>query len=409
MGHGHGHAPAASSPRVRRLLLFALAPFAVLTLLGLVLLWPGEAPAARDGLGVATETVRGTVESTEAAACDEAGGPADQPLACTRAQVRLTSGPDRSVVPLVLGNEDGSLRLKKGMKLVLGIEPSAPVELRYRVVDVQRGRPLLVLALLFAAAVVGLGRWRGLAALAGLAISLGVLVKFVLPAFLEGASPLPVAVVGAAAIMFVAVYLAHGFTVRTSVAVLGTLVSLVLTGVLAAVFVAAGDFTGIATEEASFIRAAYGQVDVHGLLLAGIVIGSLGVLDDVTVTQASAIWELRAANPGMTPRELYGAGVRIGRDHIASTVNTLVLAYAGASLPLLLLFAVSGVGVGAALTSEVIAQEVVRTLVGSIGLVASVPVTTALAAYVATRDAGWTPPRDADDEWLGKLREVSED
>lgn len=406
MGHAHGHAAERSSPRVRRLLLFALAPFAVITLLGLVLLWPGQAPPAQEGLGVARDTVRGTVESVEQVTCDESAN--DAPPDCTRAQVRLTSGPEKGVVvPIVLGNTDGSLRLTDGMKLVLGVEPSAPADLRYRVVDVQRGKALLVLGLLFAAAVIGLGRWRGVAALAGLAISLLVLVKFVLPGFLAGQSPLPVAVVGAAAIMFVAIYLAHGFAVRTSVAVLGTLISLVLTGILAAVFVAAGDFTGIATEEAGFIRAAYGQVDVHGLLLAGVIIGSLGVLDDVTVTQSSAIWELRAANPEMSPRALYAAGVRIGRDHIASTVNTLVLAYAGASLPLLLLFAVSGVGVGTALTAEVIAQEVVRTLVGSIGLVASVPVTTALAAFVVTRDAGWTPERGADDEWAGRLREVA--
>ena len=409
MGHDHRHA-APASPRVRRLLVLALAPFALATLIGLVLLWPDARPAAREGLGVAQQTARGTVESVQAVPCDDAApdGEPGAPADCALAEVRLDSG---EVVPLTVATGETAITVREGMKLVLGVEPSAPVDLRYRIVDIQRGTPLLWLGLLFAAAVVGLGRWKGVAALAGLAVSLLVLVKFVLPGFLAGASPLPVAVVGAAAIMFVAVYLAHGFSARTSVAVLGTLVSLVVTGVLAAVFVAAGEFTGLATEEANFIRAAYGAVDVHGLLLAGVVIGSLGVLDDVTVTQASAIWELRAANPEMSPRALYGAGVRIGRDHIASTVNTLVLAYAGASLPLLLLFAVSGVGVATALTSEVIAQEVVRTLVGSIGLVASVPVTTALAAFVATRDPDWTPParEDEADEWLHSLREAWRD
>jgi uncharacterized membrane protein len=134
------------------------------------------------------------------------------------------------------------------------------------------------------------------------------------------------------------------------------------------------------------------------LLLGGIVIGSLGVLDDVTVTQASAVWELSLANTTYGFRQLYGAAVRIGRDHIASTVNTLVLAYAGASLPLLVLFTLSNRPLGDVLTGEVVAQEIVRTLVGSIGLVASVPITTALTAFVATRHrqppTGYHPPLD---------------
>ena len=403
-GAAHDHDLPPAGPRVRRLLAYALAPFVLATLVGLVLLWPGETPRPREGLGVAQETVTGTVESTTPAPCDEQ---AAEPDGCLRAEVRLTSGVTKGeLVPLVVPTGASSIEVRRGTKLVLGIEPTAPEDLRYRVVDVQRGRPLLLLGVLFAAAVVGLGRWRGVAALGGLVVSLLVLVKFVLPAFLAGASPLPVAIVGSAAIMFVAVFLAHGVSARSSVAVLGTLVSLVLTGLLAAAFVAAGDFTGVATEEAGFLRAVYGDIDVHGLLLAGIVIGSLGVLDDVTVTQASAIWELRRADPSMTPRALYGAGVRIGRDHIASTVNTLVLAYAGASLPLLLLFAVSGVDVGTALGSEVVAQEVVRTLVGSIGLVASVPITTALAAYVVTREE---PPEREDDEWLDRIRTVKDD
>ena len=400
MAHVHHDHGTPAGPRVRRLLLYALAPFVLATLVGLVLLWPDAPPRPREGLGVAQQTVHGTVVSATPTSCDEQGETDD----CLLAEIRLTSGPDEGdVVPLTVPTGTSSIEVRVGGKLVLGVEPTAPMDLRYRVVDVQRGRPLLLLGLLFAAAVVGLGRWRGVAALVGLAVSLLVLVKFVLPAFLAGASPLPVAIVGSAAILFVAIFLAHGFTARTSVAVLGTLCSLVLTGVLAAVFVAAGEFTGVATEEANFLRAVYGDVDVHGLLLAGIVIGSLGVLDDVTVTQASAIWELRRADPTMPARTLYRAGIRIGRDHIASTVNTLVLAYAGASLPLLLLFAVSGVDVGTALGSEVVAQEVVRTLVGSIGLVASVPLTTALAAFVVTREPAGDQPED---EWLERIRDA---
>jgi uncharacterized membrane protein len=197
-----------------------------------------------------------------------------------------------------------------------------------------------------------------------------------------------VALVGASVIMFVALYITHGFTVRTSVAVLGTLSSLLLTGLLAAMFTGWAVITGLASEEANFLGSTQAQLDLRGLFLAGVVIGALGVLDDVTVTQTAAVWELRAANREYGVGQLYRAGVRIGRDHIASTVNTLVLAYAGASLPLLILFSVSGRGLADTLTSEIIAQEVIRALVGSIGLVASVPVTTMAAALVAVRDDG---------------------
>jgi uncharacterized membrane protein len=194
--------------------------------------------------------------------------------------------------------------------------------------------------------------------------------------------------------MFVALYLAHGFNARTTTAMLGTLASLAITGLLAVVFVEATKFTGFGSEEAVFLQISAQQVNLQGLLLGGIIIGTLGVLDDVTVTQASSVWELHAANPNLGTTGLYRAALRIGRDHIASTVNTLVLAYVGASLPLLLLFTLSNRPLGDVLTSEVMAEEIVRTLVGSIGLVASVPITTALASVVARSDSSPGPPND---------------
>ena len=202
---------------------------------------------------------------------------------------------------------------------------------------------------------------------------------------------------------------------RTTVALLGTFASLAITGILGAVFIGATRLTGLSGEEVGFLRAFSGTLDFKGLLLAGIIIGALGVLDDVTVTQVSAVWELNASNPEMPVHGLYSAAIRIGRDHIASTVNTLVLAYAGASLPLLLLFTQAGQPLSNVLTGETVAIEVVRTLVGSIGLVASVPVTTALAVLVTKGNLGgiaerrWPPrprralpdrdPVDADDAW----------
>lgn len=411
MGSGHAHAAAPESARIRRVLLLVLAPFALVTLLGLVVLWPDAPKPPRDGLGVVDATVRGTVTQRTVFECtpDLAPPPEDpaQPAQeCAETSIRLTSGPDEGETIRLRGVVgDSPIRTDRGDRLVLAVEEDAEPEFRYRVIDAQRGRPLLLLGLLFVAAVVALGRWRGVASLAGLALSLLVLVRFVLPAVLSGANPLPIAVVGAAAIMFVAVFLAHGFGARSSVAVLGTLLSLILTGLLAGAFVAASRFTGLASEEATVIRAIYGEVDVHGLLLAGVIIGSLGVLDDVTVTQASAVWELRAADPARSARSLFTSGLRIGRDHIASTVNTLVLAYAGASLPLLLLFSVAGRPLSDVLTSEVVAQEVVRTLVGSIGLVASVPITTALAAFVAVREPALSGRGDEHDEWADSFIE----
>src|SRR5690606_11572656 len=227
---------------------------------------------------------------------------------------------------------------------------------------------------------------RGVMALVALAVSFLVLNFFILPAILQGSNPLVVAVVGASAIMLLALYLCHGPSARTSVAVLGTLISLLLIGILGSVFIGWAALTGNTDDNTGLIHGLYPGIDMSGLLLAGVIIGSLGVLDDVTVTQTSAVWELHEANPSMGRRGLYRAGIRIGRDHIASVVNTLVLAYAGAALPLLLLFSIAQSGVGTVANSELVAEEIVRTLIGSIGLVASVPVTTALAAVVVSAD-----------------------
>jgi uncharacterized membrane protein len=182
--------------------------------------------------------------------------------------------------------------------------------------------------------------------------------------------------------MFAALYLTHGITVHTSIAVAGTLASLALTGVLGAAFTASMHLTGVGGEDTTYLSSTQATIDLRGLLLAGIVIGALGVLDDVTVTQAVTVAEL-AAGGRMTRRQLYTSATRVGRAHVASAVNTIVLAYAGTSLPLLLLVAVSPQPLSQMLTSEFLAQEILRAAVGTIGLVASVPITTALAALVA--------------------------
>ncbi|MGH2747108.1 MAG: YibE/F family protein [Actinomycetota bacterium] len=405
MEHHHGPAPRAS-PRVRRRLALAVVPFAVATLAGLALLWPGDvSQESVFGAGPVPRQYNAAVVEVDEGACD---APPVTGFTCAVVEVELEGGPDEGDrASFEFAEGEGVRKIGPGDAILVGRSPGAPEAQAYYFVDYRRDVPLLFLGAIFAAMVVALSRLKGLSALLGLGISLAVLVWFVLPAILEGSSPLAVAIVGAAAIMFVTLYMAHGISARTTTAVLGTLVSLTLTGVLAFVFVELGRFTGLASEEAAFLQVSAGQVNLEGLFLGGIIIGALGVLDDVTVTQASAVWELHRAQPDYGVRNLYGAALRIGRDHIAATVNTLVLAYAGASLPLLILFNLSDRSFATLATTEVVATEIVRTLVGSIGLVASVPITTALAAAVVRGEGApakkkskpkWQPP-PAELEW----------
>ncbi|WP_235877049.1 YibE/F family protein, partial [Saccharopolyspora terrae] len=390
-GHGHGHGPAApASTHVKRLLAFLLIPFALAAVIGIFVLYPwGHDQKTGADLGFGQSPVNGEVISAGATSCSE--GEAGQ--GCVQLAVKMQDGPrPNQTIEQVVPTDPGSPRFAVGDQVVLsyaGENPDDPTS--FQVVDFQRGMPLTLLALVFAAAVLVLGRWQGLAALVGLGLSLVMLVGFVLPAILAGEDPLLVAVVGAGLIMFVVLYLTHGFSARTSTAVLGTMLSLALIGVLSAAFSAATSLTGLDENTSSLIGALGAPIDARGLLLAGIVIGALGVLDDVTVTQTSAVWELRAANPTLSWQQLYGAGLRIGRDHVSSAVNTLVLAYAGAALPMLLAYTLSGRTFGEIVSSQAVAQEVVRTLVGSVGLVAAVPITTAIAALVAVQEPAEQP------------------
>ncbi|ASR39501.1 YibE/F [Prauserella marina] len=391
-GHGHGHGPAEpASRRVRTLLVALLAPIALLTVVGVFVLYPWGEPPARShvpsGVPVDGEITSAAVGPCLAPGQVQVGAPPPDGKECLTVEVTLSEGnAEGSTIAKVVPIEPSTPRFAAGDKVVLsysGAQPEDPGS--YQIQDFQRGTPLLLLAGLFALAVIVLGRWRGLAALVALGLSFLVIALFILPAILAGENPLLVAIAGSGLIMFVALYLTHGLSARTSVAVLGTMISLTLIGVLAAIFSAAAALTGLDENTTTLIAALGHGIDARGLLLAGVVIGALGVLDDVTVTQTSAVWELRRANPSLSWRELYGAGLRIGRDHVGSAVNTLVMAYAGAALPVLLLASLSGVGLGTILGSQDLAQEIVRTLAGSIGIVAAVPVTTALAAIVASK------------------------
>ncbi|MFC4059031.1 YibE/F family protein [Planomonospora corallina] len=393
--HGsHGPAPAASRATVWAILA-VIVPLAVATAAALVWLWPAEEVSTAQQPSL--QRVNGTITAVTLTPCPEEPplegqtqpAPPPDPATCGDARVQLTSGPQAGQsVTSPLPSGPGAQRFAAGDDVVLIHTPDSELEVPpYQISDHDRSSPLALAGAAFALAVVAFGRWRGVMALIGLGVTFVLLLAFVIPAILAGKPPLLVAVVGAAAIMLAVLYLTHGFTVTTSVAIVGTVASLTLTGVLAYAAIGLVQLNGI-TDESSFYLDTSHRINTQGLLLASVIIGSLGVLDDVTVTQAATVAELARANPGYGFARLYRAAARVGRSHIASVINTIVLAYAGASLPLLLLISVGEQPLGEVLTNPVLAQEIVRSVVGTLGLIAAVPVTTALAALACARRTG---------------------
>jgi uncharacterized membrane protein len=252
----------------------------------------------------------------------------------------------------------------------------------YILAGFDRQSPMVVLVILFAALVILFGRLRGALSLLGLALSLVVILAFVVPSILRGEPALAVAIVGSMAVMLITILLAHGLNLKSLGAILGTAASLLLVALLAVIYTSATHLTGLSSTEALNLSF-QADVDLRGLLLAGMVIGALGVLDDITVSQSSTVLALRSANPDLDFRSLYGRATAVGRDHASAAVNTLVLAYSGAALPVLLTFSGIGLGFTDAVNLEVVAKEVVAMLVGSIGLIAAVPLTTALTAWLS--------------------------
>ena len=382
MGSGHSHTHGSADdlddlvdPRVRRTLWIAVLAFGLVIVIAAIVLWPTGTDDGQDPLGLSGEPVGATVESVTEVPCSF-----DPLLACDLVELVVSEG-DRRGERLEIEQPLDSA-IQSGDDILVDLVELGDGSVQAVFYDFERSTPMLLLVIVFVASIVVLGRWRGVGALAGLVMSFVIIIVFALPALLEGSNAVAVAIVTAGAIAFVALFLAHGRGLATATALLSTSASLAITAVLAAVFLAMSNFTGFGDENVGFLDALGTQIDPRGLLLAGIVIGSLGVLDDVTVTQVSVVWELKRATPDATFGELYGRALRIGRDHISSTVNTLFLAYAGASLPLLLLFSEANEGLASVATREIVAVEIVRALVGSIGLVASVPISTALAAKV---------------------------
>ncbi len=400
--HGHGHGLEGSWERwlgvpALRVILGAIAVVGVAAVIGLIALWPdgsGRAAAIESAaqLGLATEQFEATVNSVVEARCSYST--ADDPQDCRTYDFIVHQGPDAGTLialpeyNLTIGAPAPTLAV--GDAVFIGYEPTTAY---YFYADRDRGNTLVWLSVLFAIVVVALARWRGFSALVAMVATLAMLIGFVAPSVLDGNDPVLVAAVAGAAIAFVSLYMTHGFNPTTTVALAGTLASLLLTLVVSALFFDLASFSGLATEEGLTLPL-LADINVSSLLLAGAVIGALGALDDITVTQVAAVAELHHRNDRLTVSELVTSGIRVGREHIASVVNTLLLAYAGASMPLLLVFAASDQPLGTVANSEIVAVEIVRTLCGSIGLVAAVPVTTLMAALlVGTADLGAT---DAD-------------
>jgi uncharacterized membrane protein len=357
----------------------------VATVVGLLALWPDGSSDRKLGHALSAPTFTAEVLAVEAVRCQ---GP--QAAGCATVKSKLEEGPDKGrIVGLTTGGTLSDPQFERGDRVRLtktaipkgsppGVEP-------YSFSDYERRAPMLWLLIGFAAIVVVFGRLRGLMSLAGLGVSVGVIALFIVPAILDGRSPLLVALVGSMAVMFATMGLAHGVGAKSAAAALGTTAALLLTAGLAVLFTNMANITGFSSEEATLLQGTVGKLSIEGLVLAGIVIAALGVLDDLTVSQASAVLALRRANPTHGARALYRGAITIGRDHVAATVNTLVLAYVGSSLPILLIFSVGNTPFADAINSESVSEQVIGTLVGSIGLIAAVPLTTGIAAALAAR------------------------
>jgi uncharacterized membrane protein len=394
---GHSHAAPSGPPstdalatrrRANRLLAAILIPLALVTLVGMALLWPtGGNEDVEIGNPYATAVGGGfqigTVESTTVAPCLYPSANAPEGQTCVVTSLVTDRGADHvSVeVPPEIGRE---VTVKVGDRIRfidLGERAESP-EARYSFIDFVRTVPMGILAAVYALVVILVARWRGLRALLGLFGAYLVVANFILPGLVEGKPPLLLGLVGSSVIMIAVLYFAHGFSARTSTALLGTIFGLVTTSLLAAWATGAANLTGLNDDADYTLAYATDSISLSGILLCGLIISGLGVLNDVTITQSSAVWEMHELAPESSARRLFAGAMRVGRDHIASTVYTIVFAYAGAALPLLILLSLQDRPFLETISSGELAEEIVRTLVGSIGLVLAIPVTTAIAVLV---------------------------
>ncbi len=425
-GHAHGHADTSSvevGARSRLALILVLTLAGALTVFGLVRYWPDPertadavtatefaAPGVTFPLATVTEVLPVCPMTTGEPGADpdvepSAGPPGgEEGSTCGAIRVTLDEVAEGSSAQPILVSVPPAVTesgLATGDRVqLMRVPPQEGAAEAYSFLQVQRGSPLLVLAILFVVVVAVVARLRGLLALVGLGFGGFILIAFMLPALLEGRSGLLVASVGSSAIMFVVLYLAHGLSIRTSTALAGTLFGVAITAVLGIAAVDVARLSGVSDDESATLASFVQHMSPRELLTAAIIVAGLGVLNDVTITQSSAVWELRAAAPQLGRMELFHSGMRIGRDHIASTIYTIVFAYAGAALPVLMLLFLYERPVFELLQTESLAEEIVRTLASAVGLVLAVPATTAIAALTVSGPPtahghdGGSPPGD---------------
>jgi uncharacterized membrane protein len=364
-----------------RALTAGVALLAVATALGLVLLWPGDLRPAVHGQALGGPTVAAGATGAREVPC---GGPV--PQRCRRIEVRIAEGSDRGrTVPITLGPVGTVSAIEPGTRVRVSRVRAAPGAEAYEFVGVDRRGTLLWLVVAFAGLVIVLTRWRGVLALAGFALSLGLVTTFIVPAILAGSPAVLVSLVGSLAVMFVTVGLTYGISAQSLAASLGIALSLGFAAVVGTLAVDSAALDGRSGELATVLSQTNSTISLQGIVLAGLVIGALGVLADMGVTQASAVMALRRADPEQSAVALYRGAFAVGRDHLVATTHTLVLAYVGATLPLLLVLRTTGVAVPDALNTQDIAEPVIATLVGAMALLVSVPLTTALAAALVHR------------------------
>lgn len=305
-------------------------------------------------------------------------------------RIRVQRADSGAIEEVSVGSEFQPLNKQQlipvGQSLVLAEQQLVSGEKEVIVADIYRMPTVLTLFAIFLAVVLVIGRWQGFLSVLGMGLSVLILLQFVVPAILSGANPIMISLIGALVIGAVTIYLAHGFNMKSHVAFFSTVLVLGLVAVLSYAAVISAQLVGLGSEEAYFLQFGPNAViNLQGLLLGGIMLGALGVLDDVTVSQVSVVFQLRVLKENISKRELYHRSLAVGRDHVASLVNTLVLAYAGANMPLFLLFVLNEQTPDwVTLNSDIIVEEVVRTLAGSIGLVVAVPIVSAVAVWVAT-------------------------
>jgi uncharacterized membrane protein len=314
---------------------------------------------------------------------------ASEPQLYQKLEIQITNG---SLKDKKVTVENGNLpmsnlqKYKVGDELVISYSKDFEGKDTFFITDYIRRSALTWLFVIFVLMAVFIGKWQGATSLVGMGLSFLVIFKFILPKISAGSDPVQIAILGSLVIIPATFILSHGLNKKTGIAIAGTLIALIITGVLANAFVEAAKLTGFASEEAGFLQAYKPDlINIKGLLLAGIIIGVLGVLDDITVSQSAIVEQLKEANPRLKAGELYKKAMTVGKDHIASMVNTLVLVYTGAALPLLLLFVDNPHPFSEIVNYEIIADEVVRTLVGSIGLMLAVPITTFIAVVAADK------------------------